>query len=120
MRILVVCAEGMTRSVAQIVLASAGHRVASVPTADEALAELARGGGVDLLVVDGALPAEATTDLCHASLASGAPWAVVLANDAEEAAAALAAGAIDRVAKPVERAGLLACLARIRSFVSAA
>jgi len=121
-RIAVVCAEALTRSVAEIILTGAGHAVVPASSMHEGLVELARastrGPRIDLLLVDGALPAAEATVLCHATLASDAPWAIVLANDPEEASAALAAGAIEVVAKPVMRDVLLASLERVRPYLA--
>jgi len=122
-RVLVVGLEPVTRAIVDLILRGAGHEVVCRDASAAGLAALAAAAateeGFTLLLVDAALPDGGAAALCRQALCPDAPWVVVLASTPEEASCALAAGAIEVVAKPIDRTALLGCLARLAPYLAA-
>ena len=113
-KILVVDDDDGVRSAIMEVLQSDGRAVAGFPSS-EAFLEAFRPDSAACLLIDAALPGMSGIDLLEQLRASGhAVPAIVITgqSDVPMAIRAMKAGASDFIEKPVDRAGLLASVAR--------
>jgi CheY-like chemotaxis protein/tRNA A-37 threonylcarbamoyl transferase component Bud32 len=121
-RVLVVVAEQVTRSIVEMILRGGGHDPVVRDSMTAGLAAIAAGaaGGArfSVVLVDAALPADGALAVCRATLTPDSPWVVALAGSPAEATAALAAGAIEVVRRPVDRKELLGTLQRLGPFLA--
>jgi DNA-binding response OmpR family regulator len=108
--ILIIDDDPAIREILAILLEAEGYVVEEAEDADSGLARLAR-DGIDLVIVDMMLPGVDGLEFCRAvrgrSATADVPIVVVTASiDRSAREAALAAGADDFVAKPVDAAEL--------------
>ncbi len=113
MRILIVEDDAVTRLVAKGFLDDAGLRGLEVGSAEDGLARLSAGENVELCLVDIVLPGMDGLEFCRRVKASeehrNLPVIVMTGlSDGGEVEQAFAAGAMDFIRKPVQRAELIA------------
>uniref|UniRef100_UPI0013597539 response regulator n=1 Tax=Roseomonas sp. 18066 TaxID=2681412 RepID=UPI0013597539 len=114
-RVLVVDDVAVNRMVAQALLQADGHSVTLAESGEAALALLAAGAAVDVVLLDLQMPGIdglETARRLRALPRAGAPLSIIALSAAStaERAASLAAGIDAHLAKPVDRPMLMAAL----------
>ena len=117
-RILIVDDVATNRIVMKVKLSAARYDVIPAESGEQAI-EIARGGGVDLVIMDMMMPGMSGAETCARLRADPATAAlpvvlITALDDAESRMAGLSAGADDFLSKPVDE---IALLARVRSLL---
>ncbi|WGH77907.1 diguanylate cyclase [Jannaschia ovalis] len=117
-RILIVDDVATNRIVMKVKLSAARYDVVCASSGIEAL-EVARAGGIDIVIMDMVMPGLNGAETCRALRADPATTAipvilVTAVDDAEARMAGLSSGADDFLSKPVDE---IALLARVRSLL---